>query len=409
MSDSKEHVTGSLDDHLRDLVQWLLILGIVLSALVLMAFAYTASQRRSRPHLHRVSFRLLVYALVSNFIFSITLVPMEMFTGGLIPTAACTFIALAGKASLSFSACMYFCMALNLQLVLIHGVNGFMMEKYYVMGSSLLVGITAIVPLATGQFKGLDNDLCWFSNPDPVLKSRWLVGTQEFWILLMASSELVCFVILVSHMLRLRMSMKRVRSDISAEMTALQQVAYSAAPILQFRRIILRIALYPFLSSILNFSGASLDLYLAAKPLEDTELNFRVNAAGRCIFNARPLLYALLAATDPSFVRAIGALRNLHPSAGSDGSEQSSSTPKFQSRSSRSMTPSLFTRTLADGNKAESNSIASMVRRPLDAPGPPQQIEADFLHTCMHRDSEEGIGQHFKVVEDRKNSIEFQI
>ncbi|KAF8172405.1 hypothetical protein K438DRAFT_1981571 [Mycena galopus ATCC 62051] len=409
MSDSKEHVTGSLDDRLSDLVQGILILGIVLSAMVLMAFGCTASQRRSRLHLHRVSFRLLVYALVSNFIFAVTLVPMEMFTGGLIPAAACTFIAFAGKASLLFSACMYFCMALNLQLVLIHGVNGLMMEKYYVMGSSLLVGITAIIPLAAGQFESLDNDLCWFSNPNPVLKFRWLVGTQEFWILFMASSELVCFVILVSYMLRLRMSVKRMRSDISAEMTALQQAAYSAAPMLQFRRIILRIALYPFLSSILNFSGASLDLYLAAKPLANTELNFRLNAVGRCIFNARPLLYALLAATDPSFIRAIGALRNLHPSASSDGSQRSSSTPKSQSRSSRSMTPSLFTRTLADGNKAESNSTASMVRLPLEVPGPPQQTEADSLHAHMHRDPEEGIGGHFKVVEDRKNSIEFQI
>jgi hypothetical protein len=33
---------------------------------------------------------------------------------------------------------------------------------------------------------------------------RWLVGTQSFWILLMASSELVCFVILASYMIHHR-------------------------------------------------------------------------------------------------------------------------------------------------------------------------------------------------------------
>ncbi|KAF8183597.1 hypothetical protein K438DRAFT_1448818, partial [Mycena galopus ATCC 62051] len=105
------------------------------------------------------------------------------------------------QASLLFSACMYFCMALNLQLVLVHGVNGLMMEKYYVIGSSLLVTVCSLAPLAAGQF-GPYHGVCSFSNPDPVLRIRWLVGAQSFWILLMASSELVCFVILVSYMLR---------------------------------------------------------------------------------------------------------------------------------------------------------------------------------------------------------------
>ncbi|KAJ7708422.1 hypothetical protein B0H16DRAFT_1704060 [Mycena metata] len=388
MSDSKKHTPSSFDDHLRDLVRGILMPGIVLSAMVLMAFAYTASQRRARPHLHRVSFRLLVYALVSNFILSVTLVPMENLMKGPPSSAGCTFAAFASNGSLLFSACMYFCMALNLQLVLIHGVNGLIMEKYYVIGSSLLVGVCTISPLAAGQFKGLYNDLC------DDLKFRWLVPTQSFWILLMASSEL--------------MSVKRTRSDISAEMTALQYAAYSAAPILQFRGIILRIVLYPFLSCVLNFSGSTLDLYLA-KHLENTELNFRLNVLDDCIFNARPFLYALLAATDPSFIRAIGALRNLHPSAGSDGSQRSSSTAKSRSQSSCSTAPSLYTRTLANGNKAEGQSAESIVRQSLDAAGRPRQTEADVHHTRTHRDPEEGIERHSNVVEGRKDSIEFQI
>ncbi|KAJ6603564.1 hypothetical protein DFH09DRAFT_1124602 [Mycena vulgaris] len=292
MSDSTERAPSSFNDHLRDLVRGILIPGIVLSAMVLMAFAYTASQRRSRPHLHRVSFRLLVYALVSNFILSVTLIPMENLMTGPPSSAGCTVAAFASNASLLFSACMYFCMALNLQLVLIHGVNGLMMEKYYLIGSSLLVGVCTISPLAAGEFKGLYDDLC------DDLRLQWLVGTQSFWIFLMASSELVCFVILMSYMLRRLMSVKRTRSDISAEMTALQYAVYSAAPILKFRGIILRIALYPFLSCVLNFSGSTLDLYLA-KHQENTELNFQLNVLDQCIFNARPFLYAVLAATDP--------------------------------------------------------------------------------------------------------------
>ncbi|KAJ7702144.1 hypothetical protein B0H16DRAFT_1902493 [Mycena metata] len=401
MSDSKKHTPSSFDDHLRDLVRGILIPGIVLSAMVLMAFAYTASQRRARPHLHRVSFRLLVYALISNFILSVTLIPMENLMTGPPSSAGCTFAAFASNGSLLFSACMYFCMALNLQLVLIHGVNGLIMEKYYVIGSFLLVGVCTISPLAAGQFKGLYNGLC------DDLKFRWLVPTQSFWILLMAASELVCFVILMSYMLRHRMSVKRTRSDISAEMTALQYAAYSAAPILQFRGIILRIVLYPFLSCVLNFSGSTLDLYLA-KHLENTELNSQLNVLDDCIFNARPFLYAVLAATDPSFIRAIGALRNLHPSTGSDGSQQSSSTPKSRAQSSCSTAPSLYTRTLANGNQAEGQSAESIVRQSLDATGRPQQTEADVHHTRTHRDPEEGSERHSNV-EGRKDSIEFQI
>ncbi|KAJ7839584.1 hypothetical protein B0H14DRAFT_3458643 [Mycena olivaceomarginata] len=406
MSDSKEHVRSSLDDYLRDLLLGILILGIVLCAVVLMLFAYTASQRRSRPHLHRVSFRLLVYAMVSNLIFSVTLIPMEALMTGPISPAGCTFAGFAGNASLLFSACMYCCMALNLQLVLIHKVNGLMMEKYYVIASSLLVAVCNFPPLAGGQLGFYDN-LCWFSNPDPVVRFRWIFGTQTFWMVLMASSELVFFVILMSYMLRRRMRVKRLRSDISAEMTALQHAAYSAAPILQFRSIILRITLYPFFSCLLNFSGSTLDLYLAKHP-EDAELNTWLNAFDQGIFCARPILYAVLAATDPSFLRAIGALRSISPIAGSDGSQQSSSIAKSQSRGSPSTTLLLYMRTLADGNKAGGESAESLARQSLDAAGHPQP-EADVHHMRTHRDPEEEIEQHSNVVEGCKDSIEFQI
>ncbi|KAJ6528445.1 hypothetical protein B0H19DRAFT_1385154 [Mycena capillaripes] len=406
MSDSEERVRSSFDGHLRDLLLGILILGIVLCAVVLMAFAYTASQRRSRPHLHRVSFRLLVYAMVSNLILSVTMIPMEALMTGPISPAGCTFAGFASDASLLFSACMYCCMALNLQLVLIHGVNGLMMEKYYVIGSSLLVAVCNFPSLAGGQLGFYDN-LCWFSNPDPVVRFRWIFGTQTFWMVLMASSELVCFVILMSYMLRRRMHVKRIRSDISAEMTALQHAAYSAAPILQFRSIILRITLYPFLSCVLNFSGSTLDLYLAKHP-ENAELNTLLNAVDQCIFCARPILYSVLAATDPSFLRAIGALRNIPPSAGSNGSQQSS-IAKSQSRGSRSTILFWYTRTLADGNKSGGESAESMVGQSLDAAGHHQRTEADVHHTRTHRDSEEGIERHSNVVEGCKDSIEFQI
>jgi hypothetical protein len=56
---------------------------------------------------------------------------------------------------------------------------------------------------AAGQLGPYDG-ICWFNNPDPVLQIRWLVGAQSFWILRMALSELVCFVILASYMIHHR-------------------------------------------------------------------------------------------------------------------------------------------------------------------------------------------------------------
>ncbi|KAJ7344056.1 hypothetical protein DFH08DRAFT_1081354 [Mycena albidolilacea] len=403
MSDSKEL---SFDNHLRPLVLGILIPGIVLSATVLMAFAYTASQRLSRPHLHRVSFRLLVYALVSNFILSVTLIPAEMLMKGPISPAGCAFAALAVIASHFFSTCMYFCMALNLQLVLVHGVNGLKMEKYYVMGSSLLVAVCTIAPLATGQLGPYDG-ICWFNNPDPVLQLRWLVGAQSFWILLMALSELVCFVILASYMIHHRISVKRMLSGISTKMTTSesQHTSYIAAPLLQFRVIILRITLYPLLSSVLNFSNIILDLYIALR-LGGTELTFRLNVLDICIVCARPFLYAVLAATDPSFLRAVRAVRQ-PPIAGRSGT-QHGPTSRLQSQSSRSTTPSSGTLTQVDGNKADGDG-ASRGREPGDAEECLQQTEADIHPMHLHRDTEQGIAPDSSVVQSRTDSIEFQI
>ncbi|KAJ6450744.1 hypothetical protein C8R45DRAFT_883472 [Mycena sanguinolenta] len=395
MSDSTKLVPrNSSDDQLRIVVLAILVPGIVLSAMVLLAFAYTASQRRSRPHLRRVSFRLLVYALVSNFILGLTLIPMETLMTGPISSAGCAFAAFASNASLLFSACMYFCMALNLQLVLVHGVNGLMMEKYYMMGSSILVAVCNITPLAVkGQF-GFYDDLCWFSNPDPALRYRWLVGTQSFWLFLMASSELVCFVILILYMLRRRMVMRRIHSEISSDMTRTQHAAYDAAPILQFRAIILRITLYPLLSCALGFSGTTLDLWLAKHVLENTDLKVKLTALDQCIFNARPFLYALLAATDPSFLRAVAALR---PGA---GSQRSIST--VNSQQSAHSTTHLFSWTPADGSRGEVESSISMATRSVDG-----QTEANVHHTCTHRDPV-GIERHSNF-ESCKDSIEYQI
>ncbi|KAJ6607787.1 hypothetical protein B0H10DRAFT_540128 [Mycena sp. CBHHK59/15] len=212
-----------------------------------------------------------------------------------------------------FSACMFFCIALNLQLVLVHHVNGNSMERFYYIGSVAVVAILNITPYAAGQF-GYYNGTCWFSDPRPDVQFRWLLGSQSVWILLMSTGEVVSFFVILGYMLLYRMRTTRMWSDRSTS-------SFGAIPkplIVAYRRIILRIGLYPLLSCCLNFTGSIVDIWLSKNPVP-TELQWRLGFVDLCVFALRPILYTLLATTDPSFLRAIRALRNHGKSTHSTG------------------------------------------------------------------------------------------
>ncbi|KAJ7740424.1 hypothetical protein DFH07DRAFT_839028 [Mycena maculata] len=260
-------------------------------SLMLFAFAYTAWNRTSRGHLNRVSFRLLVYAMIANLVVASTMFPGENHPG-----PECVFIAFVVstyilQAAMVFSACMFFCMSLNLQLVLVHGINGQIMEKYYLIGSFLFTGATNIPAVAAGQL-GYDSmvGVCWFNNPDPATKLRWMLGSQSFWLLFMSTSEL-----------------RRTAHVHSNVFTMPMQRGAPPAPIVQYRGMILRIGLYPLLSCSLNCLGCISDLYLINNPANTD--HFTHKGIAICAYYVCSLLYACLAATDPSFLRAVGALR----------------------------------------------------------------------------------------------------
>ncbi|KAJ7722329.1 hypothetical protein B0H16DRAFT_358209 [Mycena metata] len=285
MSNTKLHVPNALDAHLEDVVLAFGIAGVVLPALLLLVIAYAAWNPVSRHHLNRVSFRLLVCALISNLIFAATSIPT--FSG---PSAGCSFMAFFGLSILMFTACMFFCIALNLQLVLVHHVNGNLMEKFYYIGSVAVVAILNITPYAAGQF-GYYNGTCWFSNPLPEVQFRWLLGSQSVWMLLMSTGEVVCFVVILGYMYRMH------------------SPAIGKPPIVAYRSFILRIGLYPLLSCCLNFSGSILDIWLSKNPVP-TELQWRLSFVDLCVFGLRPILYTFLAVADPGFLCAIRALLN---------------------------------------------------------------------------------------------------
>ncbi|KAJ7263548.1 hypothetical protein C8J57DRAFT_1333796 [Mycena rebaudengoi] len=332
--------------NLEDAVLAFGITGVVLTAALLLSIAYAAWNPVSRPHLNRVSFRLLVCALISNLVFATSFIPV--FSG---PSAGCSFLAFFGVSNHMFSACMFFCIALNLQLVIVHHVNGNMMEKYYYIGSVVFVAISNITPYAAGQY-GYYNGACWFNNPDPEVQLRWLVGAQSVWALLMSTGEaceVVSFFVILVYMLLYQMRSMQLWSNVSS--------SERAKPlIITYRSIIIRIGVYPLFSCCLSFTGSILDIWLVKTPVS-TKLQWRLSL-DLFVYGLRPILYTLLAAGDPvhnsiiqltpcfasdnilfrqSFLHAIRAIRTPGKTTHSTTDPASISTVRYAAKSSHSM------------------------------------------------------------------------
>ncbi|KAJ7673630.1 hypothetical protein B0H14DRAFT_3537519 [Mycena olivaceomarginata] len=64
----------------------------------------------------------------------------------------CAFLTFFANLTQMFSAGMFFCMALNLQLVIVHKVNGQKMEKFYYLGTGILAAVCSVTPLAAGVY-----------------------------------------------------------------------------------------------------------------------------------------------------------------------------------------------------------------------------------------------------------------
>ncbi|KAJ7649064.1 hypothetical protein DFH06DRAFT_1208902 [Mycena polygramma] len=105
-------------------------------------------------------------------------------------TSGCSVVAFVGITSLLFSAAMCCCMALNLQLVLVFGVNGNKMEKYYISGSTLVCAASTVPPWIAGELGWYDADAsCWLRAPTPEIQLHWLIGSQSIAMLAMSTSE----------------------------------------------------------------------------------------------------------------------------------------------------------------------------------------------------------------------------
>ncbi|KAJ7833177.1 hypothetical protein B0H13DRAFT_2678968 [Mycena leptocephala] len=301
------------------LVLGLAIPGVSLTAALLILYAYAAWNIASRRYLDRVSFRLLVYALLAHLAFGIILAAGTV-TGH--SGWRCELQSFVTNLSLMVSAGMFFCMALNLQLVLAHGVNGQNMEKYYILGTTLVCLICNVTPYAAGKLGRAVDGTCWYSSTEPAEISRWLIGTQTFWILLASVGEVSAFGIILGYLIVHKLNGRYPRADTQPSATHTSGTSRRAGPtILKFWKIIIRIGETPPISQggarciiyacLLNISTAVLDLRS-----EKSDLSWPLVLTDLAIYAGRPLIYGLLAATDPSFTRAMRALR--HPESDSE-------------------------------------------------------------------------------------------
>lgn len=286
------------------LVLGITIPGVLLSTLLLSSIAYLALKRVSRKHLNRVSFRVLIYALISNLLFMI-LVFVDMAE---IPHA-CGPVSFLRLFCISFSACMSFCIVLNLQLVLVHGINGNSMEKYYLI-ISILVCLACHIPAQIAGVYGWSNASgeCWIRNPYRKDELAWLIGTQTFWLLSMASAEVISFLTITIFMVRQEIRLRRLKNGLhttSASTNSLLVVRQ--APIVKYRSTILRVGLYPLFSCICSAMSTLVNVF-AIYTRSGFHPSPQILSLGVVMFLLRPLLYVLLAATDPGYLRAFQAL-----------------------------------------------------------------------------------------------------
>ncbi|KAJ6585754.1 hypothetical protein B0H19DRAFT_1368958 [Mycena capillaripes] len=304
--------------------------GVILSFLLLAAIAYLQWHTVSRPHLDRVSFRLVIYALMANIVLG-----SLMFFNLKETSPGCSFAAFLGLAAPLFSACMFCCIAFNLQLVLVYGVNGNMMEKYYIIGAVILSGSCTIPPLVAGELGWYStNGACWIRDRTPTVQLHWLIGTQSVPMLLMSAAEVLSVLNIVifmikNHRLRANTISQSTRGAESEIVTVGSSLPKH--PIVKYRLMIMRIALYPLFSCFLSITACILDVYSVMHP-NLTNHNIELRTTNLFIFSLRPVLYGLLAVTDPSFLRAVRSL-------GSKTSKQSTSQSQTATAHSYELAP----------------------------------------------------------------------
>ncbi|KAK6509799.1 hypothetical protein TWF481_004528 [Arthrobotrys musiformis] len=277
----------------------------------------------SRKCLDRVSFRLICYSLISNCFYCIGyIICVEVKPG---------FFCVAGVWMIQFwlgiTNWLITCVALNLELVLVHLCNGIFMEKYYVIGTIVINLGTTLPPLIKGKF-GWDDviGVCWLTSDNNEDRLKWQISTQLLWILLAVLITCTCCCTTVFHLYKHKFTALNVltqnKSSPNANVTnsttrssspdnrgstnlsATRNAQKSLLSNQEFRSIILRISLYPTVMIILNLVITIADIRISILSGIYSQGDYALYAVYYALYGARGIFYALIAVMDPSLQRA---------------------------------------------------------------------------------------------------------
>ncbi|RPB09523.1 hypothetical protein P167DRAFT_492273, partial [Morchella conica CCBAS932] len=310
--------------------------SLLLCLIVLGIVGLIYSNRESRKSLDRLSFRLLMYALLSNCVYSIGYIICVKVNPGVI----------AGVWLIQFwlGITNYFilCIALNLQLVLVHSVNVLALEKYYIIGTFALNLAITLPPLIKGKF-GWDHviGVCWLTSTNKRDRLIWQISTQLFWILLAVAITGVSAAITLTYLYKHKFPGKGALGSSSAASTSGR---FRSIPMLDtrghplrrnatrlasknlsndksFRSVVFRISIYPIVMIILNFFITVADLRISTAEGIYTQYDYNLYVVYYAFYGGRGIFYALMAFIDPCISRGLNVWRGQHSPSGLEQEE----------------------------------------------------------------------------------------
>ncbi|KAE9400109.1 hypothetical protein BT96DRAFT_919660 [Gymnopus androsaceus JB14] len=282
-------------------------IGACLCFLVLLVIGAVWLHPKSRPHLDRVSFRNLIFGISSA-------VGGTMTHDGFL----CGFSIFILQFTLQISSFLLFCIALNLQLVVVNGFNGQNLEKFYIAFSFVMSAVLVIPPYAANQYgwDPLEQD-CWYKNDNPRQRLAWQISTQMAWTALTAIGEIIASFSVMLFMLKHHVRTRRV--FVSTQSVSRMESTSHVLHANSYKRIILRIALYPLASCFVNLLSIFTALHSTIADGIHNQTDYNILLLSDSLYGIRPILYALLAASDPALVRGVKTLyrtviHGTHPS-----------------------------------------------------------------------------------------------
>ncbi|THU95965.1 hypothetical protein K435DRAFT_859049 [Dendrothele bispora CBS 962.96] len=313
-------MTYYMTQHKRDVANyiWMTTSAVGAAACFLILFITFAIwlHPKSRAHLDRVSWRIVVWALAANFIFAIASVASSRLPQS--SETLCGFSVFVLQIALQFSGSLFFTISLNLQLVVIHGFSGQKFEKFYIAGSAAIAIILNVPPYATGKF-GWDpmEGNCWYTlDSSKEDKLVWQIATQMIWTALTAFGEIINSACVIIWMWRYNRRVRHVTQQLSSKNSSESDQSdhvhetnsqRSFTPI-NYKGIFVRISRYPLASCFVNLLSIFTALHSTMINDYGSQTDYNILLLSDFLYGGRPVVYATLAALDPAFIRGFKTL-----------------------------------------------------------------------------------------------------